>query len=274
MKKILTLLLTMSIMLSVTACGGNGKKEKLDVTKVGTKVETLENKNKESEKTKSTEEQQTEEQPTEASTKLSETIETSEQANVKHEHSYKSEITTASTCLAEGIKTFTCSCGDSYTEKIAATGSHAWGEWTTIKEATTTAKGTSQRKCKNCSTAEQKDIEQLCNYFYNASLDGRWCSNSISVVAKEVYFENGKLVAHCYIVNGYSTNASKVDITEISICGKDGKEIAHAYFPNQNMFIDALSYVEHTFTFGADTIISTNVDMSVLSVDANFSAYH
>ena len=37
-------------------------------------------------------------------------------------HSYTSEVTQASTCIEAGVKTFTCSCGDSYTEEIAATG--------------------------------------------------------------------------------------------------------------------------------------------------------
>ena len=39
-----------------------------------------------------------------------------------HEHSYTGEITTAATCTTAGVMTYTCSCGDSYTEQIAATG--------------------------------------------------------------------------------------------------------------------------------------------------------
>lgn len=35
-----------------------------------------------------------------------------------HTHQYNEEVTTAPTCTEEGIKTFTCSCGDSYTESI------------------------------------------------------------------------------------------------------------------------------------------------------------
>lgn len=39
------------------------------------------------------------------------------------DHVYDSgNVTTAATCTADGVKTFTCSCGDSYTESIAATG--------------------------------------------------------------------------------------------------------------------------------------------------------
>lgn len=39
-----------------------------------------------------------------------------------HVHNYTSEITLDMTCLTNGIRTFTCSCGDSYEEAITATG--------------------------------------------------------------------------------------------------------------------------------------------------------
>ena len=37
-----------------------------------------------------------------------------------HTHSYTEQVTTAPTCTDKGVKTFTCVCGDSYTEEIAA----------------------------------------------------------------------------------------------------------------------------------------------------------
>lgn len=39
-----------------------------------------------------------------------------------HEHDYKEEITKEPTCTEAGEKTYTCDCGDSYTEEIPATG--------------------------------------------------------------------------------------------------------------------------------------------------------
>lgn len=39
-----------------------------------------------------------------------------------HSHSYTSQITTPATCTDAGIKTYTCTCGDSYTEEIVAAG--------------------------------------------------------------------------------------------------------------------------------------------------------
>ena len=39
-----------------------------------------------------------------------------------HTHSYTSEITTAATCTTAGVRTYTCECGDTYTEAIPAIG--------------------------------------------------------------------------------------------------------------------------------------------------------
>ena len=39
-----------------------------------------------------------------------------------HVHSYTSAVTTKATCEGKGVMTFTCSCGDTYTEEIPATG--------------------------------------------------------------------------------------------------------------------------------------------------------
>ena len=43
-------------------------------------------------------------------------------STVECDHNYESAVTTPATCTTAGLKTFTCSCGDSYTEEIAALG--------------------------------------------------------------------------------------------------------------------------------------------------------
>ena len=45
-----------------------------------------------------------------------------ELTNAAHSHSYTVKVTTAATCTDKGVKTYTCTCGDSYTEVIPATG--------------------------------------------------------------------------------------------------------------------------------------------------------
>lgn len=64
-----------------------------------------------------------------------------------HTHSYTGEITKAATCTAEGVKTFTCSCGSSYTESIAKI-SHIYKE--TVTKPTCTTNGYTTYKCGSC----------------------------------------------------------------------------------------------------------------------------
>ena len=44
----------------------------------------------------------------------------------KHEHEYTGVVTTPATHLKEGVMTYTCSCGDSYTEAIEKNPKHHW----------------------------------------------------------------------------------------------------------------------------------------------------
>ena len=48
-----------------------------------------------------------------------------------HAHSYSSVVTTQPTCTLPGVKTYTCTCGDSYTENIPAKG-HSWAVKTQV----------------------------------------------------------------------------------------------------------------------------------------------
>ena len=76
-------------------------------------------------------------------------------------HSYTSTVTTAATCEAPGFMTYTCSkCGDTYTEKIPATG-HTWQVKQTVKTeydegGNVTQQGYTVYKCAICGT-EYKD---------------------------------------------------------------------------------------------------------------------
>lgn len=49
---------------------------------------------------------------------------TSDTKKVTHTHSYTSSVTTQPTCGQNGVRTYKCSCGDTYTESVAATGNH------------------------------------------------------------------------------------------------------------------------------------------------------
>ena len=62
-----------------------------------------------------------------------------------HEHTYTSEATTEPTHTTVGVRTFTCECGDSYTEEIAKLTGHTYNS--TITPPTCTAQGYTTYTC-------------------------------------------------------------------------------------------------------------------------------
>lgn len=74
-----------------------------------------------------------------------------------HIHNYCESITKQAGCTTSGLHTYTCSCQDSYTEFIPATG-HRWNDWIIIKEPTGYTEGLSKRSCRQCTAEESKII--------------------------------------------------------------------------------------------------------------------
>lgn len=65
----------------------------------------------------------------------------------EHEHKYSEKVTKEPTCTKEGVKTYTCSCGDSYTKPIKAKG-HKYKD--KVVEPTKTEKGYTLHTCTVC----------------------------------------------------------------------------------------------------------------------------
>lgn len=77
-----------------------------------------------------------------------------------HTHSYTGTVTTAATCTTAGVKTFTCECGDSYTENIPATG-HKWDAGVVTVEPTETTEGVKTYTCTVCGETMEENIEVI-----------------------------------------------------------------------------------------------------------------
>ncbi|MCI7741125.1 MAG: CehA/McbA family metallohydrolase [Clostridiales bacterium] len=83
---------------------------------------------------------------------------------VEHIHEYTWTTTKEATCTEDGLKTGVCSCTDTVTEVIPATG-HKFGEWTTTKKATCTEDGREARICANCGLTETRAIKATGHKF-------------------------------------------------------------------------------------------------------------
>lgn len=89
------------------------------------------------------------------------------------EHSYTSEITTQPTHLAEGVKTFTCACGDSYTEAIEKIAEHSYTSEVT-KEATHKEEGVETFTCE-CGDTYTKPVAKI-PHSYNKAVTAPTCT--------------------------------------------------------------------------------------------------
>ncbi len=91
----------------------------------------------------------------------------------QHTHSYTAKVTKEATCTAEGVRTFTCSCGSIYTEQIPVT-AHVPGSWVITKEPTKTKTGERTLYCSACGQQLKKEtlpkVSASNQYVYSISV--------------------------------------------------------------------------------------------------------
>ena len=76
-------------------------------------------------------------------------------------------VVTAPTCEAEGYTTYTCHCGDIYTDDAVAALGHDMGEWVITHAATCTEEGEKRKTCSRCDHVETEVIPATDHKFEN-----------------------------------------------------------------------------------------------------------
>ena len=141
-----------------------------------------------------------------------------------HEHSYTKTILSNATCTTAGTLKYTCSCGDSYTETIPATG-HKSSGWIVDKTASIGVKGSKHRECTICKkvleTAEIPALSRISISKASVTLststyayDGKAKKPGVTVKLNGKTLKNGT----DYTVS-YSNNI-KVGTAKVTITGK------------------------------------------------------
>lgn len=75
----------------------------------------------------------------------------------KEAHDLQESITTPATCTEDGVKTFSCECGYSFTRPIEATG-HRWNDGEITTEPTATSPGVITYTCLDCGETKTEEI--------------------------------------------------------------------------------------------------------------------
>ena len=141
-----------------------------------------------------------------------------------HEHSYTKTVLSNATCTTAGTLKYTCSCGDSYTETIPATG-HKSSGWIVDKAASIGVKGSKHRECTVCKkvleTAEIPALSRISISKASVTLststyayDGKAKKPGVTVKLNGKTLKNGT----DYTVS-YSNN-TKVGTAKVTIKGK------------------------------------------------------
>ena len=173
------------------------------------------------------------EKPTEAPTQkpAENTTTPTEKAAQAHTHSYAETVTKQPTCTAEGVKTFRCSCGDSYTEAISAAG-HIFGAYVYNNDATEAADGTETATCTICGakdtrTAAGTKIAHVHNYTATVTKAATCAEEGVKTYTCSCgssYTEPVPVIAHSfgdYIYNDDAT--TEKDGTKTATCSVCGR---------------------------------------------------
>ena len=153
-------------------------------------------------------------------------------------HNYTETARTDSTCSETGFITYTCDCGDSYTEEIAKK-AHTPGEWTVKTPATEETTGLETRNCTECGAETDSRVIEKVPHTHNYVTDTKAaicttdgyvkktcaCGSVINTVIPATGHKYGDAVvvkATC-TKNGSSTrtceNCGQTEVTETAATG-------------------------------------------------------
>ena len=141
-----------------------------------------------------------------------------------HEHSYTKTVLSNATCTTAGTVKYTCSCGDSYTETIPATG-HKSSGWIVDKAASIGVKGSKHKECTACKkileTAEIPALSRISISKASVTLststyayDGKAKKPGVTVKLNGKTLKNGTDYTASY------SNNTKVGTAKVTIKGK------------------------------------------------------
>ncbi len=110
---------------------------------------------------------------------------------------------------------------------------------------------------------EEADSSYENSFFLNES-NFAYDLNAVSVKPRYVYWENGELVAECFVINGFDHNVYNVDVTALSFSTPTNGTIAYAedFGILEGVVIPPYSYITWTFRFTEDCVESYGANLS------------
>ena len=135
-----------------------------------------------------------------------------------------------------------------------------------------TSGGTKPAPSKNGSTQSTPNIVvDDNNKFFNEN-NNSYDLNSLSVKPRYVYWENGELVAECFVINGFSHNVFNIDVESITFSNSSGVIASGSGFGVlENVTLAPFTNIVWTFRFAPDAVQNYGADLSRLICNASVS---
>ena len=109
-------------------------------------------------------------------------------------------------------------------------------------------------------TTDTKQNQQK-NYFFNEN-NNYYDLNAVSIRPRYMYWDNGVLVAECFVVNGLPVNVFNINVQNLELSNKTVKIAQGGFGVMQNAVIAPYSHVIWTFYFNTDCVLSPNADLT------------
>ena len=119
-------------------------------------------------------------------------------------------------------------------------------------------------------TGTQTPVTPVINEFFNESNFAEDIG-AVSVKPRYVHWEDGVLVAECFVINGLDKAVYNITVDSLAFGNKEGSIAAAGFGVLEGLTIAPHSYVVWTFYFGTDCVTAPNADLGYLSTDANTS---
>ncbi|MCD8006022.1 MAG: hypothetical protein LUF29_03465 [Oscillospiraceae bacterium] len=186
-----------------------------------------------------------------------------------HTHSYTSSVTTEATCTTDGVRTYTCSCGDSYTETIPATG-HSYEA--VVTAPTCTEKGYTTYTCSVCGDTYTADETAALGHSYDegtvtqpATCTEAGVKTYTCTVCGETYTEEISATGHSYeaVVTAPTCTETGYTTYTCSACGDtytadETAALGHTYVDTVTApTCTEQGYTTHTCSVCGDSYVDT-----------------
>lgn len=111
------------------------------------------------------------------------------------------------------------------------------------------------------------------NYFISLSND-YYETDEVLIKPYYVYWDNGDLIANCYISNGYSESVTNIDVQSFSLYNEQGLIAEGSFGMLTGLVIEPLSVVDYTLRFTSDSISLYGADLMNSFSWGSRVAYH